>query len=407
MVGQFQSCRQISGIAAVVAVAVWVCGAGAQQRPERMLSKYKDEIRRRSSTLDSIKGELERGRARIEELRTQEESSQAVLKQLEDNIDMAEEYLGELERTIDSLDGRIGELGRSLSRERDNLSSRQRAMERRLVSMYKTGFSNPLNVFADLSGPTEALKRVFYFRRLKAYDEHLIESIRHTKARIESDKTSLESVREEQQALLDEKKDEQKLLVKERRSRESMLAEIQSEKETYLAQVAELEASQRQLLMLIAQLESRKAAAAAELERSLSSKFAQRKGKLAWPVLGEIVKQYGRVVHPVYKTVTMNNGIDIAVNPGETIRCVAPGTVAYIGRMRGLGRFIVVDHYGGYLTIYANLGSISVGMEQDVEYGSTLGRAGPAVSGARSTVHFEVRKSTKALDPVEWLEVRG
>ncbi|MBD3240124.1 MAG: peptidoglycan DD-metalloendopeptidase family protein [Chitinivibrionales bacterium] len=407
VVGQFQSGRQVSGVACVLMVAACVFVAGAQQRQQQTLSKYKDEIRRRSSSLDSIKAELEKGRARIEQLRTQEKSSQTVLRQLERNIEMAEDYLTELERTIDSLDMRIGELGRSLTRERRNLSSRQQAMEQRLVSMYKVSFSNPLSMFAGLDGPTEALKRVFYFRRLKAYDAHLIEAIRQTKSRIESDKTSLEAVREEQQALLDEKKDEQELLLAERRSREAMLSEIRSEKETYLAQVADLESAQKQLQLLLTQLESRKAAAAAELERSLSSKFAQRKGKLAWPVLGEIVKQYGRVVHPVYKTVTMNNGIDIAVRPGETVRCVAPGTVAYVGRMRGLGRFIVVDHYGGYLTIYANLGSISVAKEDDVEYGSTLGRAGPATAGERSTVHFELRKSTKALDPGEWLEVRG
>lgn len=407
MVRKLPSCPPVPVLAALLLLVIGTAPCLGQGREHRLLSKYKTEIQRSASTLDSIKAELDRGRERVAALRKKEKSSASVLKQLERNIATAENYLQELEAGIDTMDARVGELAVSLSGQRTMLSERQDAMRRRLVSMYKASVLGPLSRWAGLFNPTELLRRAMYFRRLKAYDDNLLISIQTTKARIENDKSALELVLEEQRSLHEEKKKEQARLLEERMSRAAMLADIKEEKSAYLERIAELQASQKQLMMILKQLESRKAAAAADLERALSNKFAKRKGKLAWPVNGAIARAYGRIVHPVYKTVTMNNGIDIAATPGVPVRAVAPGTVAYVGRMRGLGRFIVVDHYGGYLTIYANLGSIRVGAEDEVVYGTTVGTSGPADASGVATVHFEVRKSTTSLDPMDWLENQG
>jgi septal ring factor EnvC (AmiA/AmiB activator) len=168
--------------------------------------------------------------------------------------------------------------------------------------------------------------------------------------------------------------------------------------------VRELEAAQKELNVLIEQLEQRRVKARTEYERGLTVKIEEHKGKLPWPVSGEIVKGFGKIVHPVYKTVTVNNGIDISAGKGETVQCVAPGRVVYIGRMRGLGKFIVVDHSGGYLTIYGHLDAVRVVLEQSVDFGTELGTVGESGSLSGAKLHFEVRKSTASLDPTEWLE---
>jgi murein hydrolase activator len=397
-----QCSSQVFGLIACLCL---VGVAGGQGSEHQLVGKYQREIRQRTSTLDSIKSELEQGRMKVAQLQEREQSSLAILEQTERNITMAERYLLALTSGLEAISTEIDSLEVSLAGERRNLRTRRAAMERRLVSMYKVGSVAPLEIFADLRNPIDLLQRAVYFRRLKAYDEHLIRAIRTTKDRIEADKQDLESARAEQEQMLKEKQSEQRRLLAERESRQQVLSEVQAEKEEYLQRIVELETAQKQLLVLIKQLESRKAAAAAELEKGLAGQFAKRKGKLAWPVTGPVAKGYGRIVHPVYKTVTVNNGIDIGVKGGEPVQCVAPGTVAYIGRMRGLGRFVVVDHHSGFLTIYANLASVSVTLEQRVELGSPLGRAPvPVAGGAGATVHFELRQSTSALDPLEWLE---
>ena len=100
----------------------------------------------------------------------------------------------------------------------------------------------------------------------------------------------------------------------------------------------------------------------------------------------------------------MNNGIDIGSKRGQPIECVAPGVVLHVGSMRGLGKMVIVDHAGGYLSIYAHLESISVSQDQEVTSGTNIGNVGDSGSLGGEKLHFEIRKSTNALNPVEWLE---
>jgi septal ring factor EnvC (AmiA/AmiB activator) len=185
-----------------------------------------------------------------------------------------------------------------------------------------------------------------------------------------------------------------------------MLLAIRSEKQAYEQMVKDLQEAQEQLLALITQLEKRKQAAQREYERSLTVKFEKRKGQLIWPVQGAVVQKFGKVIHPVYKTVTLNNGIDILGRAGQSVSCVAPGTVVYVGRMRGLGRFMVVDHSGGYMSIYANLATVGVNAQQTVEAGMLLGTIGEPQVSQEARLHFEIRQSTESLDPQQWLKVQ-
>jgi septal ring factor EnvC (AmiA/AmiB activator) len=121
-------------------------------------------------------------------------------------------------------------------------------------------------------------------------------------------------------------------------------------------------------------------------------------------VQGPIVKEFGRIVHPVYKTVTMSVGVDIQTSVGESVACVAPGRIDYVGRMRGYGKFVIVNHTSGFLTIYTHLDSVAVAKDQPVESGEILGTVGETGSLEGSRLHFEIRKSTEALNPREWLE---
>jgi septal ring factor EnvC (AmiA/AmiB activator) len=101
----------------------------------------------------------------------------------------------------------------------------------------------------------------------------------------------------------------------------------------------------------------------------------------------------------------MNTGIDIAASHGEKVHCVASGKVAYVGWMRGLGKLVIVDH-GGYYTTYARLEEAQVVKDDIVAAGAVLGLVGEPNPFDPPKLHFEIRKSTEAMDPVEWLEKR-
>jgi murein DD-endopeptidase MepM/ murein hydrolase activator NlpD len=121
------------------------------------------------------------------------------------------------------------------------------------------------------------------------------------------------------------------------------------------------------------------------------------------PVEGRIVRQFGRFKHPEFGTVTFNTGLDIESRTGSPVRAVARGKVEYASALPGYGNCIIINHGGGYYTLYAHTSRIFVDQGQSVEAGHVIAETGAGAASAPTPLHFEIRKSKKALDPGEWL----
>lgn len=136
------------------------------------------------------------------------------------------------------------------------------------------------------------------------------------------------------------------------------------------------------------------------------SDFGDCKGKLPFPVVGKytIVKRFGRHKHPTLPHVeTTNSGIDMATTAGASVRSVFDGEVSAVFRPDGYNNVVVIRH-GRYMTVYANLGSLSVSTGQKVKAGQSIGTvyADPNDNG-RSVLHFEIRNQRQKEDPELWL----
>lgn len=69
----------------------------------------------------------------------------------------------------------------------------------------------------------------------------------------------------------------------------------------------------------------------------------------------------------------------------------------------GLGWFVIVEHYGGYYTLYANMDQIKVNQGQKVHTGEVLGTIDIDQSENTPYLYFEIRIHDKAVDPLNWL----
>lgn len=370
-----------------------------------LLAEYDSKIKQKSTQLDSIKQELQRGKETLKKLEAKEGTQLARLERLQSTIHTTETYLSGLTAQIDSVGVMVSLLEDSLQSANGELQKRRNVMEKRLRHMYMTGpvkVPSPLRVLEILLSSKDvdhALYRVRFFQDLNRYDRALLNRIDSARTEVQSHKEAVEQRYAELRDLREEKESETNNLVAQQQKQHELIEDIRKEKEAYLAMVDELEASQKQLAQIIEMLSKQRREAKTEMERKLKIAFEKRKGSLAWPVKGDVIQEFGKIVHPVYKTVTMSNGIDILASTGMSVRSVAPGRVAYVGSMRGLGNFLMVDHAGGYLTIYANLAEIKVPKDKEVEYGTVLGTLGKS-----GKLHFEVRKMTDALNPRDWLE---
>jgi murein hydrolase activator len=377
-----------------------------KQVQKQAVTEYDKKIEEKNAVLDSIKAELQKGREKLTQLQTQEGTVMAQLSQLESNITVSESYLREVSVKIDSTSLSINRLSVMLTEATRELQLRQSLMKKRLRAIYKAGQVQLPQLVLTSRNMSDVLHRVRYFSELNRYDRRLVAKIDTTRKKIETDKAAFEKQQRHLAALKRDKESEYAALVDEQDSHRKLLSDVRVQKDVYVKMIRELEAAQKELLNIVAMLEkNRRKKAPTAYEKSLNATFEKQKGSLPWPFEGKVVTDFGKVVHSVYKTVTMNTGIDISSSPGEKVFCVASGKVAYVGWMRGLGKIVIVDH-GGYYTTYARLEDVLAEKDQKVEAGSAIGKVGEInqIDGAR--LHFEIRRSTEALDPMEWLEKR-
>lgn len=120
----------------------------------------------------------------------------------------------------------------------------------------------------------------------------------------------------------------------------------------------------------------------------------------SWPLQGEILSRYGAQGDGRH-----NDGINIAVSEGTVVRASENGVVAYAGNeLRGFGNLLLVRHQDGWVTAYGHNSRLLVGRGAEVKRGQPIAEAGNSGSVSRPQLHFEIRKGTRAMDPLELLE---
>ena len=131
--------------------------------------------------------------------------------------------------------------------------------------------------------------------------------------------------------------------------------------------------------------------------------FARARGLLPWPVQGVLESNYGSAKG---STSLRWEGLLIRANTGTEVRSVHAGEIAFAGWLRSLGNILIVDHGGGFMSLYAHLDSLLRRTGEKVEPGGSLGRVG--TSGGRDTpaLYFEIRRGGSPINPSDWLTRR-
>jgi len=104
----------------------------------------------------------------------------------------------------------------------------------------------------------------------------------------------------------------------------------------------------------------------------------------------------------------MHSGIDMAgggIN-GASIFAIGSGTVIVANGggqwYGGYGNYVVIDHGGGFSSLYAHMmnGTVAVSKGQEVKQGQTIGRVGSTGWSTGPHLHFEIRKNGTAVNPL-------
>ena len=130
-------------------------------------------------------------------------------------------------------------------------------------------------------------------------------------------------------------------------------------------------------------------------------KISARSGsQFSWPVRGKILSGYGAKNNGLF-----NDGINISATKGTSVKAAENGVVAYAGNeVKGMGNLVIIQHSGGWMTVYAHMDSMSVRRGNTVAVGQSIGKIGMTGKVDKPQLHFEIRKGTKAYDPIAYLK---
>ena len=145
------------------------------------------------------------------------------------------------------------------------------------------------------------------------------------------------------------------------------------------------------------------ARSSAEQNRATTGNFAIMKGRLNWPANGRITGKFGTIRNPDTGVLIENVGIDIQTKSGASVNSVLDGVVSTITYIRGHGNVIIIDHGGGFSTVYAQIDDITVHENEYVQKGNTIASVVKTEDGSVSKFHFEVWGNQNKLNPEIWL----
>jgi murein DD-endopeptidase MepM/ murein hydrolase activator NlpD len=118
-----------------------------------------------------------------------------------------------------------------------------------------------------------------------------------------------------------------------------------------------------------------------------------------WPVRGRIISGFGAKPNG-----EKNDGINLAVPEGTSVKAAEAGTVIYAGNeLEGYGNLVLVRHADDWVSAYAHNSEIKVKRGDAVRRGQTVATAGMSGSVNSPQVHFELRKKAKPVNPLDYL----
>ena len=118
-----------------------------------------------------------------------------------------------------------------------------------------------------------------------------------------------------------------------------------------------------------------------------------------WPVKGRIVSGFGKTPGGKH-----NDGINVAVPAGTSIKAAENGVIAYAGNeLEPYGNLILIRHANNWVTAYAHSDKLLVKRGDTVRRGQIIAKAGKSGNVSQPQLHFELRKGSKPVNPLSYM----
>jgi len=360
------------------------------------------QVDQQRNRLNQLRREIEDYRKRIKNEERKEEEILATLEMMDREIDLTHALIAELKKEEQQRLKVIDRISAEIKNKELELARLQEIYKERMVAFYKYGRTRDIELLLTSRSFNQMLVWFKYVKLLAENDRRNYQNLLQKKQSIEAKTLQLKKELIAKRRIIDEKSRESEQLKTNSQQRNRLLGKVQENKQIYLEKLQQYQSSAEMIQQLIIAEEQKRLR---RENRGIveATDFPNLRGRMIWPTNGYIINRFGRHQHPRWKTITQNIGIDIKAEFGESVRAVAGGVVTAITWQRGRGNIVIINHMGGYFTVYTHLSQILVQMDQQIELGQVIGNVGDTGSLHGPMLHFEIWKSKQALNPEDWL----
>ena len=389
----------------IILVSFCFCFLNAQSSQR----DYNEELRYQNDAINKMKKEIEELSSKLRKANINETTTSKRITNLDEEIALVNKLIQSLKKEETSNRNKVNVLKDRIKTKEDELELLRTRYEQRIINTYQKGRVSDLEKVLSSTSWRQAVYRTQYLKIISSIEQKMTKDIENILLAINKDKLKLESLLRQSISLKRDKQKQMTSLRKMRIKREKELNRIRQDKSALANYMQEKSAGVKQLESIIKKVLEDKARSEREerirqQQQALKTKeFNLLKGQLPWPTSGRVISKFGKQWNSRLKTTTDNPGIDIKGQPGSPIRSTMSGVVTTITYIRGYGTTVIIDHGGGFYTVYSHVTNIQTQVDSEVRSGDVIAYMGDSGSVNGSKLHFEVWGKGQKLDPEKWL----
>lgn len=364
------------------------------------------------------KEELSQLRGRIEALQKRLAAAEGARSEASDALRDSEHAISESNRVLRELAGkqrdiqsRLADLQQQGRRAGSDVQSQQRLLARQLHQQYLGNQVDAVKLMLNREDPNQIARDLHYLTHLARARADLIRGLRTNIRQIDSLAQETRQQSAELAAVQNEQQTQREKLERDKLARRDVLIRVSRQIESQRREISTLQRDEQRLARLVEQIGqviARSRGSNLRNERLPDAStdgraFAELKGRLSLPVRGELKGRFGT---PRADGGLSWKGVFIASAPRQDVRAVAAGRVVFADWLRGFGNLLIIDHGGGYMSLYGNNESLFKQVGQPARGGEAVAAVGNSGGNTDYGLYFEIRHQGKAFDPLTWVQLK-
>jgi len=364
---------------------------------------FEEEIEDTEKQIQLLQASIKKNNEEIQKVTSQEQTTSQLLSITKRNIKDSKNLITAYDKKLNLYNLQLTNLQTAVDKNNKEILTIKDNYKERSINIYKKKDTKMNNSIFTANSFSQAVYRIKYYNILSNINREMLGKLKTTQFYNEKKKIEIKQLLNNADSDKKSKENELNSLDKKKKYQEKLLVELQKEKQSIQEEITKQNTQINALEQLRKTiLEQKKQYDTEQLNqlKKIRSNIKEFKGKLIWPVDGKIVKGFGPQWNPKLNTTLHNPGVDIAAKPNASVRSVFDGLVTTITFISGYGTTVIVDHNGGYFTVFTHLDNLLVTKNMLVKEGQRIG----FISKESQVVHFEIWGNNQTLNPKEWLK---